>query len=99
MLGNDMLKTKAIRSRLSNKGAETETITMSEDDVVNIVSKLRSVLSITTGGYVQALHATFHEFLLDPKRCTDGLYFVDEREGNTALGLACIALQASRLSR
>ena len=63
---------------------------LSEEDVVTMVDRLRSVLLINKAGKVTPLHATLGEFLLDDKRCIDPLYHVDAAKGHACLASACL---------
>ncbi|EKM50149.1 uncharacterized protein PHACADRAFT_200993 [Phanerochaete carnosa HHB-10118-sp] len=68
---------------------------LSENDVVAMVDRLRSVLLIDHYGRVVPLHATFGEFLLDDRRCNDPLYHVDWSKGNGRLASGCLTTLVS----
>ncbi|EKM50151.1 uncharacterized protein PHACADRAFT_105915 [Phanerochaete carnosa HHB-10118-sp] len=68
---------------------------LSENDVVAMVDRLRSILLIDQDGLVRPLHATFGEFLLDDKRCSDPLYHVDRSKGHARLASACLTALTS----
>ncbi|KAJ7609890.1 hypothetical protein FB45DRAFT_1122538, partial [Roridomyces roridus] len=59
-------------------------------DIIWMTDRLRSVLLINSEGRIVPLHATFTEFLLDPRRCVHPLYHVDRATGNAALASACM---------
>lgn len=48
---------------------------------------------------VQALHLSFRDFLLDPSRCFDRHFWVDERQAHRNLVADCLRLLSSSLSR
>ncbi|GJE86467.1 AAA-16 domain-containing protein [Phanerochaete sordida] len=60
-----------------------------EEDVVMMIDRLRSIFLTNSTGTVIPLHATFREFLLDFRRCTDTLYLVDKAKGSAMLATAC----------
>lgn len=68
---------------------------LSENDIVAVVDRLRSVLLINYDGRVVPLHATFGEFLLDDGRCNDLLYHVDRPKGHAHLASACLDVSTS----
>ncbi|KAF7358387.1 AAA-16 domain-containing protein [Mycena venus] len=62
-----------------------------KDDIVWMTDRLRSALLIDNQGCVVPLHATFGEFLLDPARCMNPLYQINQSKGHAQLASACIA--------
>ena len=64
---------------------------LTEDNIIFMVDRLRSVLLVDTNGEVRPIHATLGEFLLDEARCTDPLYHVDRRKGHARLASACLS--------
>ncbi|KAF8217331.1 hypothetical protein K438DRAFT_1704370 [Mycena galopus ATCC 62051] len=62
-----------------------------KDDIVWMTDQLRSALLIDNKGCVVPLHATFGEFLLDPKRCINPLYHINPSKGCVQFVSACIA--------
>ncbi|KAJ7934635.1 hypothetical protein B0H13DRAFT_2305416 [Mycena leptocephala] len=64
---------------------------LSKEDIVWMTDRLRSVLLIDNEGGVVPLHATFGEFLRDPKRCIDPLYHINPSKGHAQLASACLA--------
>ncbi|KAJ7617099.1 hypothetical protein FB45DRAFT_1104232 [Roridomyces roridus] len=61
---------------------------LSKADIIGMTDRLRSVLLIDSQGRIVALHATFTEFLLNPKRCAHPLYHIDRATGNALLASA-----------
>ncbi|GJE96930.1 hypothetical protein PsYK624_131380 [Phanerochaete sordida] len=94
LLGHQLCQTPLIRHRLSPKTAHRQ-IGLSKENINSIISSLRSVLSINEDSKVVPLHATLGEFLLDPTRCTDPLYQVNEGEGHAGLASACLGVVSS----
>ncbi|EKM50152.1 uncharacterized protein PHACADRAFT_264720 [Phanerochaete carnosa HHB-10118-sp] len=68
---------------------------LSENDVVAMVDRLRSILLIDHSGCVVPLHATFGEFLLDDKRCSDPLYHIGRSKGHARLASGCLTVLTS----
>ncbi|EKM60435.1 uncharacterized protein PHACADRAFT_203637 [Phanerochaete carnosa HHB-10118-sp] len=64
---------------------------LSVDDVFFMVDRLRSVLTIDKDEDVVPLHASFGEFLVDDRRCSDALYHVDKSEGHAHLACVCLS--------
>ncbi|EKM60175.1 uncharacterized protein PHACADRAFT_189303 [Phanerochaete carnosa HHB-10118-sp] len=91
LLGNDLFKKDVIQNRISENHALAGGIGLSKEDGDDILSRLSSVLFVTSSnGCVTPLHVTFGEFLLNSKRC-DSLYHVDRGEGHAGLASACIS--------
>ena len=67
----------------------------------NTLRPLYAVLDVPkdTTCPVQPLHLSFRDFLLDPDRCLDAQFQVDERQTHQELAWACIRLMASSLQR
>ncbi|KAJ7034483.1 hypothetical protein C8F04DRAFT_1349114 [Mycena alexandri] len=63
---------------------------VSKEHIVGMTDQLRSVLLIDNKGCVVPLHATFGEFLRDPKRCIDPLYYINPSKGHAQLASTCI---------
>ncbi|GJE93901.1 hypothetical protein PsYK624_100660 [Phanerochaete sordida] len=64
---------------------------LSEDHVVRMVDRLRSVLLVDETGTVLPLHATFAEFLVDANRCIDPSFHIDYASGHASLLSRCLA--------
>ncbi|KAJ7856326.1 hypothetical protein B0H13DRAFT_2673020 [Mycena leptocephala] len=64
---------------------------LSTNEIVWMSDRLRSALLMDNEGCVVPLHATFREFLLDPKRCIDPLYHINKSKGKAQLASACMA--------
>ncbi|GJE96915.1 hypothetical protein PsYK624_131230 [Phanerochaete sordida] len=94
LLGHQLCQTTLIRNRLPAKAANTH-ISLTKKNIESIIHSLRSVLSTDEDGRVAPLHATLGEFLLDPTRCTDPLYQVNEGEGHAGLASACLGVASS----
>ncbi|GJE89368.1 AAA-16 domain-containing protein [Phanerochaete sordida] len=86
---NSLKQVASIRSRTAAKPGDKYAV--KKEDIVNIVARLSSVLLINSDSAIVPVHATFTEFLLDPQRCTDTHYHIDEGAGHVALASACLA--------
>ncbi|KAJ7856339.1 hypothetical protein B0H13DRAFT_1727815 [Mycena leptocephala] len=64
---------------------------LSTNEIIWMSDRLRSALLVDNEGCVVPLHATFREFLLDPKRCIDPLYHINKSKGQAQLASACMA--------
>jgi len=48
-----------------------------EDDIRAALADLQSVILVPEGGTIRTFHKSFHDFLTDNGRCTDGKFFID----------------------
>jgi hypothetical protein len=70
-------------------------------EISTILNPLRSVLNVPDDDKspVQYFHLSFHDFLLDKKRCTDPQLWVDQKETNKDLFERCLDLMSEHLRR
>ncbi|XHG02621.1 hypothetical protein AWENTII_005966 [Aspergillus wentii] len=64
-----------------------------------LLKKLRSVLIVpeNDSGLVEMFHLSFHDFLLDGKRCVDQSFWIDERKTHQSLFRHCLGLLSNTL--
>jgi len=72
--------------------------------VLNASTTLRSLHSLllvptSEAGPVCIFHKSFHDFLMDPRRCTDHQFFIDPPIHHTKILLSCLKLMKERLQR
>lgn len=65
----------------------------------HILDPLQAVLKIlsTNEEFVQLLHISFRDFLIDHTRCTDPYFRVDERQIHNNLAMSCLDLLSSSI--
>ncbi|KAI4170252.1 MAG: hypothetical protein LQ343_005135 [Gyalolechia ehrenbergii] len=73
----------------------------SQEEFQGVLQTLQSVIDVPEDAYnpVQPLHLSFRDFLLDPDRCCDRQFWVDEEQANQTLALDCLRLMSSSLRR
>ena len=71
----------------------------SQKELDNLLQHLHALLVVPKDGPVQPLHLSFRDFLLDPKRCLDNRFWVNERKMHRNLTLACTRLLSSFMRR
>ncbi|KAL8671687.1 MAG: hypothetical protein Q9168_003809 [Polycauliona sp. 1 TL-2023] len=78
-------------------GPELET----EEELETMLETLHSVIDVPEDPSkpVKALHLSFHDFLLDPNRCSDRRFSVIEEQANQILASDCLRLLSSTLKR
>lgn len=85
-----LLSFLALRKDDLSPGAIALLLGLSEDDVVRMIDRLRSVLLVDDNGCIVPLHATFGEFLVDGNRCIDTVYRVERGRGHAMLASRCL---------
>ncbi|GJE93931.1 NACHT domain-containing protein [Phanerochaete sordida] len=85
----EVLTFLALRAKNLSPAAIAALLGLSEDNVVRMVDRLRSVLLVDQKGDVVPLHATFAEFLVDGSRCIDPLFYIDRAGGHAILLSRC----------
>ncbi|KAL8940747.1 MAG: hypothetical protein Q9211_002128 [Gyalolechia sp. 1 TL-2023] len=73
----------------------------SQEELEGVLQTLHSVIDIPedANNPVQTLHLSFRDFLLDPDRCFDRQFWVDEEQANQTLAVDCLRLMSSSLQR
>ncbi|KAL9596441.1 MAG: hypothetical protein Q9219_005791 [cf. Caloplaca sp. 3 TL-2023] len=73
----------------------------SPGDLDDVLRMLHAVIHVPddANSPVQPLHLSFRDYLLDPTRCSDHHFLVDEKEVHQHLALDCLCLLSSTLSR
>ncbi|KAL8721438.1 MAG: hypothetical protein Q9225_001883 [Loekoesia sp. 1 TL-2023] len=73
----------------------------SQEELEGALQTLHAVFDVpeATGSPIQMLHLSFRDFLLDPNRCLDRQFWVDEQQAHRSLTTDCIRLLSSSLSR
>ena len=73
----------------------------SQQELERALQTLHAVIDVPEppGSPIQPLHLSFRNFLLDPNRCLDRLFWVDEQQTHRNLALDCTRLLSSSLKR
>lgn len=73
----------------------------SQQELEGVLQRLHAVIDVPedAGSPVQSLHLSFRDFLLDPNRCLDRQFWVDEQQAHQTLALDCTRLLSSSLHR
>ncbi|KAI4149058.1 MAG: hypothetical protein L6R39_002626 [Caloplaca ligustica] len=74
----------------------------SQKELEVVLQALNAVIDVPEDGArgsIQPLHLSFRDFLLDPKRCPDRRFLVDEQQAHQDLALSCVRLLSGSLSR
>ncbi|KAL9608000.1 MAG: hypothetical protein Q9167_007132 [Letrouitia subvulpina] len=76
-------------------------LNLSEEAVDHTLNDLYSVLDVSNNRMspVRTIHPSFHDFLLNPKRCVDKRLWVDEHERHHQMFVNCIELMSKVLKR
>jgi hypothetical protein len=76
-------------------------VQVGEEDVVGALRDLRSVLHLPAdrGSAIRLLHPSFREFLLEPQRCTNLHFAVDERLVHYNLFVHCLRVMTTKLKQ
>ncbi|THZ56728.1 hypothetical protein D6C88_09220 [Aureobasidium pullulans] len=70
-------------------------------DIAGAFKDLRSVLQVPADQHstVRLLHPSFRDFLLDPRRCNDPRFVIDERHAHYDLFVHCFQVMLARLKQ
>ncbi|GJE96849.1 hypothetical protein PsYK624_130560 [Phanerochaete sordida] len=71
-------------------GMPSDSLTMTENVVMDMIADLGAVIRIDEGGNATAIHISFSEFLRDPRRCPNTHYHVDEHAAHADFASACL---------
>ncbi|KAF8534356.1 WD40-repeat-containing domain protein, partial [Trichophaea hybrida] len=71
------------------------------EEVKITLDSLHSVLSVSKsqGSTIQLLHLSFRDFLLDPKRCSDHQFWINEKKSHNDIFVNCLKLMSKHLKR
>ena len=71
------------------------------ETVKRILDNLHSVLDVpeTELGTIQLLHPSFRDFLLDPRRCSDPQFYIDEKLVHHEMYKNCLRVMSEHLRR
>jgi hypothetical protein len=73
----------------------------SKEEINRTLNRLHSVLDVpkSESGFIRLLHPSFRDFLLDPQRCRNPTFLVNQNQAHYNLFKACLRVMSNHLRR